>query len=131
MECDRRSFFVALASAGTPVKDNFPRARSRKPLHLDTQLYHGPVVIPDYVAEQVRESPDLHRTAARHLAARLNTPDGTVWLFRARIPASRVMLGEVVRTLSGRIRIHLWATARLGGQTIEEILARHQAEGDV
>ena len=102
------------------------RGRNRRAHHEGDVLYRGPFIVPDHIAEIVRESPELYRTTHRHLTARYVGIDSTVWLFRCRIPTSRAMVGEIVLTPEGRYRVHAWSTASPSDtyRTVEELIAR-------
>ena len=110
-ETDRRGFLQSLVALGADTR----RTRKRVPKShaQDVRLYHGPMTIPAHVAEAVREDPTPHRASGRgtHLVSRYAEADGTVWLFRCRIPTHRGMVGEIVRTPIGRYRIHCWSAA--------------------
>lgn len=111
MSMERRNFFAALVAGGADIRDTRLRGK-RKPVRENQRLYHGPMVIPEDVAEAVRESPDIYRTRhAGKLVSRYVDHDATVWLFRVLIPVSRQMVGEVIRTPDGRRRVHCWAAA--------------------
>ena len=113
---DRREFFRSLIASGATI-----RSTRKGVSHAgDIRIYHGPMTIPPHVAETVREDPSLYRRKSGcrgggHLLMRYVEPDGTVYLFRTRIPEHRGMVGEIVRTpISGRFRVHCWSAARLG-----------------
>lgn len=122
---ESRQFFQSLVAGGATVTSTLNGKDLKHRRHeANTGLHHGPMLIPAYVAEIVREAPDLHRTdgrwsksrtgnghRSRHLVARYADGD-TTWLFRCAIPASREMVGEVVRTAEGRYRVHCWSAAR-------------------
>ena len=112
---ERREFFRSLIAAGAVPR----KTRKRVPQsHAgDIRLYHGPMTIPPHVYEAVREDPTPHRATGRgsHLVSRFADPDATVWLFRCQIPEHRGMVGEIVRTPIGRIRVHCWSAATPGG----------------
>ena len=117
---ERREFFQSLIAGGAAVRKNrkrVPRAHAG-----NTRTYHGPMTIPDHVYEAVREDPSPMRATGRgtHLVSRYAEADGTVYVFRCQIPASRQMVGEIVRTPLGRIRVHCWsaATPRSGPRTM-------------
>jgi hypothetical protein len=122
LKITRQSFFRSLIVGGATVRDTRGR---KKVKHLDIRLYHGPMLIPAHVAECVREDPAPHRTKDRHLVSRYVDVDGTVWIFRCQIPASRAMVGEIVQTPIGqRKRIHCWSAANPGEyRTPEDLLA--------
>ena len=46
--------------------------------------------------------------------SRYAEPDGTVYVFRCQIPEHRGMVGEIVRTPLGRMRVHCWSAANPG-----------------
>ena len=131
MEQDRRSFFQSLIAAGAIPKKT--RKRVPKSHAGDIRLYHGPMLIPAHVAECVREDPSPLRATGRgtHLVSRYADPDGTVWLFRCQIPASRAMVGEIMQVPIGqRKRIHCWSAATPGNYLEpSEILIRRQTAG--
>lgn len=124
----RRSFFASLVTGGATVAQR-PQARNRREHHTDTKVYHGPLLVPAHIAEAVRESPDLARSTCRHLVARYADPDGTVWRFRCRVPDHRAMVGEIVLTCDGAIRIHCWSAADPGSyREPGEIMERWRGE---
>ena len=109
---ERREFFRALIAGGAVPKDTRGR---KKVKHDDVRLYHGPMEIPPHVAQAVREDPTPHRTKDRHFVSRYAEADGTVYLFRCRIPASRQMVGEITQARIGqRKRICCWSAATPG-----------------
>lgn len=108
----RREFFQSLIAAGA-----VPRKTRKAVKHAgDIQLYHGPMQVPEHVAECVREDPTPHKATGRgrHWVTRYAEANGTVWLFRCGIPFHRGMVGEIVRTPLGRHRVHCWSAAELG-----------------
>jgi hypothetical protein len=52
-------------------------------------------------------------TSGRHPAMRY-VDSGTVYLLRSRVPDHRGMVGEIVRTQAGTIRVHCWSAADPG-----------------
>lgn len=127
---ERREFFQSLIAAGAPVRKTRKHVRHEG----DIRLYHGPMTIPEHVYEAVREDPTPHRATGRgtHLVSRYAEADATVWLFRCQIPASRQMVGEIMRTPLGRIRVHCWSAARPGEyRTPGELLAARAPEPQV
>jgi hypothetical protein len=50
-----------------------------------------------------------------------------VYLFRCRIPDHRGMVGEIVRTPLGRLRVHCWSAADPGGYNEPAIIAERKA----
>lgn len=126
---ERRAFFQSLIAGGATLRKN--RKHVKGGHASDIRLYHGPMSIPLHVAEAVREDPTPHRATGRgtHLVSRYADADGTVWLFRCQIPATRQMVGEIVQAAIGqRKRIHCWSAATPGQyRTPDELLAnRHQ-----
>jgi len=111
---ERREFFQSLIAGGATICKNRKRVTPRH--RQDVQIYHGPMQIPPHVYEAVREDPTPHRATGRgtHLVSRYAEQGGTVWLFRCQIPESRAMVGEIVRTPEGNLRIHCWSAARHG-----------------
>ena len=107
---ERRQFFQSLIAGGAAVGSR-PEGRNRRAHHQGERLYHGPMGIPERIAAIVAEFPGLKRTTSRHLVSRY-AEAGWVWLFRCQIPASRQMVGEIVRTPEGSIRVHCWSAAR-------------------
>ena len=109
---DRRHFLQSLIAGGAAVRKTRKHIRHQQ----DVRLYHGPMEIPAHVAEAVREDPTPHRSTGRgaHLVSRYAEADGAVWLFRCQIPSHRGMLGEIVRTPLGRVRVHCWSAALPG-----------------
>lgn len=131
MPDSRREFFQSLIAGGatlTKTRKHVPRAHSN-----NIRLYHGPMEIPAYVYEAVREDPSLYKstgTSGGHPVSRYAEPDGRVWLFRCGIPAHRGMVGEIVRAPIGqRIRVHCWSAATPATyRTPAEIIARLEAK---
>ncbi len=127
---ERREFFKSLVAGGATVRKTKHRARGG---HAgDVRLYRGPMTIPAHVAEMVREDPTPHRAIGRgsHLASRYSA-GGWTWLFRCQIPASRQMVGEVIRKEHGGYRVHCWQTADPGAyRTPEELLANRRIPED-
>ena len=107
---ERREFFQSLIAGGAVVKER-PDNRNRRAHHEGTRLYHGPMMIPIDIATIIAEHPALKRSTSRHLVSRYADATHT-WLFRCQIPESRAMVGEIVRTPEGKIRIHCWSAAR-------------------
>jgi hypothetical protein len=68
------------------------------------------MLIPERVALIVAEHPAIKRTTHSHLVSRY-AENGWTWLFRCQIPAHRKMVGEIVRTPAGDIRVHCWSAA--------------------
>jgi hypothetical protein len=121
---DRRSFFRSLVVGGAAVTDTLhglPLKHRKADKLRGTRLYHGPMLIPPDVAEVIREEPDLHRTRERKLVSRY-AEDGITWLFRCQIPASRAMVGEVVRTPEGAYRVHCWSAATSARRDARELI---------
>lgn len=122
----RGQFFESLIAGGATVRKN--RKRVKGAHRQDVRLYRGPMEIPAHVAEAVREDPTPHRATGRgtHLVSRYAEADGTVWLFRCQIPASRQMVGEIVQVPVGkRIRVHCWQAATPGAyRTVAELLGK-------
>jgi len=108
---DRREFFQGLIAGGLPVR----RTRKRVPkAHAgDVRIYHGPMQVPEHVAEAVRHDSTPYKSTGRgsHLVTRYAESDGTVWLFRCQIPDHCGMVGEIVRTPLQRFRVHCWSAA--------------------
>lgn len=104
---ERREFFKSLLVSGT-AKKNRKRVK-----HIDENIYHGPMIIPPHIYEAVRENPTPHRATGRgsHWVMRYAEPDGMVYLFRCPVPSTRLMVGEIVKTVLGRYRVHLWSAA--------------------
>lgn len=120
---DRRSFFQSLIAGGAAVTER-PEHKNRKAHHQNEVLFHGPIEIPERVVNIVAEHPAIKRTTHRKLVSRY-AENNWVWLFRCQIPESRQMVGEVVRTPEGKIRVHCWSAARPDSRLIrtpEEIV---------
>lgn len=110
---ERREFFRSLIAGGATVSQR-PERRNRRVHHEGTKLYHGPLLIPEYVAGIVAAHPAIKRTThGGHLVSRYADAAYT-WLFRCQIPESRAMVGEIVCTPEGKLRIHCWSAARPG-----------------
>lgn len=130
---ERREFFQSLIAGGATVR----RTRKHVKHSEDVRLYHGPMSIPAYVYEAVREDPSPMRATGRggHLVSRYAEADGTVWIFRSQIPEHRGMVGEIVRTPIGRHRVHCWSSAtpadmyREPAAIIERLRAEYAKEG--
>jgi len=126
MENTRRSFFSALVAGGATVTNTLaglPLKHRKADKLRGTRLYHGPMFIPPDVTALIREDPALHRTRQRKLVSRY-AEDGVTWLFRCEIPASRAMVGEVVRTPEGTHRVHCWSAATSARRDAREIIER-------
>jgi hypothetical protein len=107
---ERRDFFKSLIAGGATVSERKER-RNHRAHHEGTRLYHGPMLIPAYIAGIIAEHPALKRTTnGRHLVSRYADATHT-WLFRCQIPAHCLMVGEIVRTPEGKIRVHCWSAA--------------------
>lgn len=133
---ERRGFLQAVLGGATVHADPAMRRTKRKDgssargHHADNErLYHGPFFVPADVAEAIREDGSLYRTARRpqydvtgevkrecggKLASRYVDGDGCTWVGKCPIPESRTVVGEIVRTGEGRIRVHWWAAATPG-----------------
>lgn len=107
---ERREFFQSLIAGGASVKSR-REGRNRRAHHQNERVYHGPMAIPERIAAIVADHPGLKRTTDRHLVSRY-AEEGWTWLFRCQIPASRQMVGEIVRTPEGKMRVHCWSAAR-------------------
>lgn len=111
----RRESFVGLFAAptiatglsGKPLKH---RKADKAP---NTLIYRGPIEIPSHVAEAIRECPDLakSRGGANKLVSRYTDADGILYRGRCPIPAHRGVVGEIVSTAEGIVRVHWWAAA--------------------
>ena len=129
----RRDFFRSLVAGGASVSHGLTgrHLNHRTAGVRNERLYHGPMEIPTDVAEAIRESPDLSRTrhtggVGRGLCARYTDADGVRWRMLSAIGESRQMVGEIVRTAEGAIRVHCWTIARPGEyRDARAIIARH------
>jgi hypothetical protein len=101
--------FRQLVESGVAVALR-PERRNRREHHQDERIYCGPMAIPERIAGIIAEHPGIKRTTDRHLVSRYAEGEWT-WVFRAPIPEHRLMVGEIVRTWCGHIRIHCWSTA--------------------
>ena len=123
---ERREFFKSLIAGGASMRER-PRAKNRRAHHTGERLYHGPMEIPEDIVRIIAAHPAIKKTTCRHLVSRYaNT--GWVWLFRCQIPESRQMVGEIIRTPEGKIRVHCWSAARPDGRIIrtpEQIVRPH------
>lgn len=107
---ERREFFKSLVAGGATVAERTER-RNRRAHHHDEIVYHGPMLIPERVALIVAEHPAIKRTThGSHLVSRY-AENGWTWLFRCQVPTHRKMVGEIVRTPVGDIRVHCWSAA--------------------
>ena len=107
---ERREFFKSLIAGGATVSERTER-RNRREHHRDEIMYHGPMLIPERVAAIVAEHPAIKRTThGAHLVSRYSET-GWTWLFRCQVPAHRKLVGEIVRTPAGGIRVHCWSAA--------------------
>ena len=114
---ERREFFKSLIAGGASMRER-PRAKNRRAHHTGERLYHGPMEIPEDIVRIIAAHPAIKKTTCRHLVSRYaNT--GWVWLFRCQIPESRQMVGEIIRTPEGKIRVHCWSAARSNGLSIK------------
>lgn len=121
---ERRDFFRSLIAGGATLNQR-PEGKNRRAHHQNERLYHGPLEIPERIVDIVAEHPGIKRTTHRHLVSRY-AENNWVWLFRCKIPASRQMVGEVVRTPEGKIRMHCWSAASTDERLVrtpEEIVA--------
>lgn len=112
----RRQFFQELIAGGVGVKVR-PARRNQRAHHHDVVLYRGPLMVPAHVAVAVADHPALARTTSRHIVMRYTDGSGAavmLYRFRGRVPDHRGMIGEVVRTLDGSIRVHAWNAADPG-----------------
>jgi hypothetical protein len=111
----RRDFFGSLLSGGATVTNGLSGRKRGHDAATNAVLYRGPMRIPDDVRAAVEETPNIHRTRGgkRKLAMRYSA-DGVVWLFRYAVPAHGAMVGEVVRTIEGKYRVHAWQAAHPG-----------------
>jgi hypothetical protein len=124
---DRREFFRSLIAGGAAVA----KRPQRQITHPGNEVvYHGPMLIPERVAGIIAEHPSIKRcNRSSHLVSRYAEP-GWTWLFRCQIPASRHMVGEIVRTPEGATRVHCWSAAdpaRTCGGEPAAIIARKTA----
>lgn len=111
MSQDRRSFFQSLVAGGATVSQR-EQHRNRRVHHAGERIYHGPMEVPARIAGIIADHPVLKMTTHRQLVSRYaGDADGWVWLFRCQIPEHRLMVGEIVRTPEGRIRVHCWHAA--------------------
>ena len=106
---ERREFFKSLIAGGATARIR-PERRNERKHHTGEIMYRGPLTIPERVSAIVAEHPGLCRTTSRHLVMRY-VDRGTVYLFRARVPEHRAMVGEIVRTFTGALRVHAWSAA--------------------
>lgn len=101
-----------------PSGVEFPirRAENKNRLkhHQDTQLFHGPIAVPDDMLARASTSP-VYLTSGRKCVIRFQTLSGVTWIFREYTANHRVYVGEVVRTLKGQYRVHLWRAAKRAG----------------
>jgi len=135
---ERREFFRSLVAGGATVTTDL-KGKSLKHRKADKApnviLRRGPFEVPADVYEAIRESPDLHKTRKRRLAARYVDGADVTWLMMSAISVHRGMMGEICRTPEGRYRVHCWEIARDGGAPlrdarwyIEQDRMRHAAE---
>ncbi len=106
---ERREFFKGLIASGATVRER-EHGRNRRARHVDNRIYHGPMLIPERVAAIIAAHPAIKRTTHRHLVSRY-AEGNFVWIFRCQIPASLAMVGEIVSTSEGKIRVHCWSAA--------------------
>lgn len=85
--------------------------------HRDVVLHTGSIHIPDEVMEKV-SSETLYRSVHRHTVARV-AHDGIVYVFRVVCGADYI--GEVVRTESGAVRVHVWTAVEYHGREVVDI----------
>lgn len=105
----KREFFTTLIVDGAPLKERAEH-KNRRAHHADEVVYHGPMLIPERVANAVAGSPGIARTTHGHLVSRYVDAQFT-WRFRCQIPEHRGMVGEITYTQSGEFRVHCWAAA--------------------
>lgn len=113
---ERREFFRSLIAGGATVQE-WPERKNARKHHEGNRLYHGPLEIPGRIVGIIDNHPGIKRTTDRHLVSRYAEADWT-WIFRCQIPAHRLMIGEVVRTPEGKIRVHCWSAADPGRYTV-------------
>ena len=105
---ERREFFSSLIAGGATVAK---RPQRRDIRHADEVIYRGPMLIPERVALIIADHPAIKRCNRNgHLVSRY-AEGGWTWLFRCQIPAHQKMVGEIVRTPAGAIRVHCWSAA--------------------
>lgn len=127
----RRDFFRSLVAGGATVTSDLsgkPLKHRKSDKAPNTTLRRGPFEIPADVYEAIRESPELHKTRKRRLAARYVDGADVTWLIMSAIPVHRGMMGEICRTPDGRYRVHCWEIARDGGAPLRN--ARWYIEQD-
>ena len=128
---NRKEFLGAVAASAAaagatslPLPRQRARARTRRARHVDTVLYRGPFRLNEHVAEILTTSPGLCQTTHRKLACRY--ADGeVVYLGRTVVPEHRCLVGEVVRTQAGPLRVHFWAIADPGDYDTPLDIAAH------
>lgn len=121
---ERRGFLQAVLGGATVHADPAMRRAKRKDGGLarshhagDERLYHGPFFVPVDVVEAIREDGSLYKSRTRGqsgLRTRYVDGDSVTWIGKCQIPGSRAVVGEIVRTGDGRVRVHYWAAATPG-----------------
>lgn len=114
---ERRAFFQSLIAGGSTINQR-PENKNRRAHHQGERLHHGPIEIPERIVAIVAAHPGLKRSTHRHLVSRY-AENEWVWLFRCQIPESRQMVGEIIRTPEGKIRVHCWSAANSDGRVIQ------------
>ena len=101
--------------------DNFglrgPRNQRRH--HQDVLLYKGSIEIPIGALELAQQATPVKSTHG-HSVIRIEH-DGIVYVFRRKV--APCMIGEVVSTTTGAIRVHVWSACAIG-YAIDVILGR-------
>lgn len=130
---ERREFFRSLIAGGATVKVRAEH-RNRKAHHQNEVIHHGPMEIPERIASIVAEHPAIKRTTHGGKLVSRYAEGSWTWLFRCQVPATRLMIGEIVRTPEGNTRVHCWSAARPDRHAIDTpmaILARKRPPSPV
>ena len=93
--------------------------RNQRHHHQDTLIYKGPIEVPIGALELARRAAPVKSTHG-HSVIRIEH-EGVVYVFRRKV--ATCMVGEVVRTMAGAIRVHVWSACAIG-YAIEVILSR-------
>ena len=100
--------------------ENIIRTMARRTHPGDRRLYLGAILVPP----EVTPSEELYRARGRGSHAVRGGVDatGSKWVFRATLPESRAMIGEMILTILGDIRYAVWGEApREHARSVEEL----------
>lgn len=93
--------------------------RNKRRHHKHTQLYHGPMTLPEQVVKMAERNPYEVKTTHRHFAIKVSH-ENISYLFRTL--GGHHYIGEIVQTQEGNIRVHVWSIAAGPFQTVQQII---------